>query len=269
MYYITTDTATQDHEFTDGDELQSIPPTDLNALWFNTVQRELLNILSGMGVAPNASNFGQIWEVLQKIGIKTHVSTDSTVSISNFVGSSVFVHSASNFAISGTINAGSLVMIIPEWGDASGESINVTYGGVALEIFKYNIFVGVALNTSELPLYGFQVPMKKADNSMEVTSLKTAALETSKVIDNNIVSFTYDANDPASYQAWQYKSNWDVGQVKKVYATNDSGCDVNVLGPGTVHFEKGKYKEFVCTGSYTVASLTLGEIVFGTFIVND
>ena len=41
MHKINTETATQNGEFTDGDELQSIAPTDLNAAWFNSVQREL------------------------------------------------------------------------------------------------------------------------------------------------------------------------------------------------------------------------------------
>ena len=48
MHKINTDTATSGGEFTDGDEGQAIPPTDLNAAWFNSVQRELIAILTGM-----------------------------------------------------------------------------------------------------------------------------------------------------------------------------------------------------------------------------
>lgn len=264
MYPITTETATAEHEFTDGDEAQSIPPTDLNALWYNTIQRELLNILAGAGVAPDAANFAQIWGVLQKIGLRVVVSTDATVDVSNFTGSTVIIHSASNFAISGTLQPKSFVVIIPEWVDGSGDSISVTYGGVALEISKYNIFFGFVINSSPSPLYGFQVPIKKADNSLSLVDLNVAnELKINKVIESNLVQFTYDENDDSSWKSWQLASNWKQGQVKKVHATNDDGATIFVEGVGNVNFTRKNYKEFLCVGF-----VTEGNIQYAKFLIN-
>ena len=264
MYPSTTETATEDHEFTDGSGDDIIPSTDLNAQWYNTIQRELLNILAGAGVTPDPADFQQIWGILQKIGLRVVVSTDATVDVSTFTGSTVVIHSASNFAISGTLQPKSFVVIIPEWVDGSGDSISVTYGGVALEISKYNIFFGLAMNSSPSPLYGVQVPIKKNDNSLSLVDLNvTNELKINKVIESNFVQFTYDENDESSWKSWQLASNWKQGQVKKVHATNEDGATIFVEGVGSVNFTRKNYREFRCVGF-----VTEGNIQYATFLVN-
>lgn len=268
MYPITTETATQDHEFTDGDESQLIPPTDFNALWCNTIQRELLNVLAGAGITPSASVFNQVWQSIVSVGIKNIYSTDSTVDVSSFVGATVIFHSASNFAISGTINKYSLLIIVPTWSSNSSEYINFTYGGATTKIYKDCIFVGFAMNESVLKIYGVSVPIADANNVMSLKGVTAATLKYLKNVDNGIVSFAYNENDEglADWQEWQLASNWSLNQVKKVYCTNAvaSGTPIVVYYDDThfrdVMFYQGGYREFVCVGTkqsgdYTFAIL--------------
>lgn len=263
MYHITTPTATSGHEFTDGNE--SIPPTDLNALWFNMIQRELLAVLTGAGLAPDASDFTQVWQSISKVGIKNLYSDDSTVNVSNFAGSTIIFHTSSNFAISGTINKYALLVVIPTWGDNSPAYIDFTYGGISKRIFKNNIFVGFAYNETVLKFYGVTIPILNAHNALTVQSIQYSG-----VIDNGVVYFEnsseIDSSGVEKFYSWQLMQNWSVGQVKKVICLDANlSADVGVYYDdesvrGLVRFLKQGYREFLCVGSrvsgdYTYAIL--------------
>lgn len=252
MYYITTPTATSENEFTDGNE--AIPPTDLNALWFNMIQRELLAVLSGAGVTPNVSDFTQVWQSISKVGIKNLYSSDSTVDVSNFAGSTIIFHTAANFAISGTINKYALLVVIPTWGDSSPAYVDFTYGGSSKRIFKNNIFVGFAYNETALKFYGVTIPILNVHNELTVQSIQY-----SSVIDNGVVYFEnsseIDSSGVEKYYSWQLMQNWSVGQVKKVICIDENlRSDVQVYfdsesSRGLVSFYKQSYREFLCVGS--------------------
>ncbi len=59
MHKIDTDTAVG-NEFVDGNAAASIRATRLNAKWFNTIQRELCNIVTKAGMALSKSDDGQV-----------------------------------------------------------------------------------------------------------------------------------------------------------------------------------------------------------------
>lgn len=59
MHKIDTDTAVG-NEFVDGNEAASIKATRLNAKWFNTIQRELCNIVEQAGMALSENDDGQV-----------------------------------------------------------------------------------------------------------------------------------------------------------------------------------------------------------------
>lgn len=265
MYHSTAENADVNGEFVDED-LTATPPveaTSFNAYWCNMVQRELLNVLAGAGITPDEHAFNQVWKSIESVGLKSIVSESSTVSVSGFSGTTVVLHSASNFAFSGTLNFGSVVVIIPMWQDNSPDYIQVTYNSLPGAILKYNIFVGVVISALGPSLQGVQIPIKKTDGSMALTSLVAGSLKYNEMIDNNVVSFTYDAEDDDSWQEWQLSSNWKNGQVKRVYATNDYEVSIFCNGVGAVKFKKGCYKEFICIGS-----VTIDEIEYAKFIMN-
>ena len=160
MHKIDTDTATSGGEFTDGDEGQAIPPTDLNAAWFNSVQRELCNVVTGAGGSLDPSNDAQLWATLKKIGFRVDYSNDGDVDVSGFSGNMAIFHSASDFDIDGIVAKGSLVVIAPYWRADSPNSISVGYNTGSISIKKWSVFVGFAMNgDDDLNLAGVYIPM--------------------------------------------------------------------------------------------------------------
>lgn len=278
MYYITTDTATQDHEFTDGDELQSIPPTDLNALWFNTIQRELLNVLYKLGISPDPTNFEQIWDCLKTIGIRA-IYSEGDVVTSGFDGSVIIFHSASSFDI-GDLKTRSLIVVVPMWGDDSPASIVIHYGSQNHQIKKGFFFIGMAANGSieDLSLIGIDLPRAFNGNDLNLGVLNASKVKASKRFEMDLVTFEYsDDVDPETgledWRAWQMAENWEVNQTKRVYCTNVATVrNVPIYYDASsswknVPFYKNGYREFVCVGT---RSVTAGETtrVYAILICN-
>lgn len=266
MHKINTDTATGSGEFTDGDEGQAIPPTDLNAAWFNSVQRELIAILTGMGVSPDPSNDGQLWAALQKIGIRCDYSDDDEVSVSGFSGATAIFHSATDFDIVGLVTKGSLVIIAPYWSDASPSSISVGYNTGSITIRKWNVFIGFAMNgEDDLNLAGVYIPMLGSSGKLVVGALEAASVKATKRFETSFVDFEYttDQEGLQGQQAWQLAENWEVGRVKRVRCTNaqSGGTQVTVFGNSSgnysqIVFYPYSFREFVCVGTYTTTGYT-------------
>lgn len=267
MHKINTETATQNGEFTDGDELQAIQPTDLNAAWFNSVQRELCNIVTGAGGSLDPSNDAQLWAVLKKIGFRVDYSNDGDVDVSGFSGNTAIFHSASNFDIEGIVAKGSLVVIAPYWRDDSPNSISVGYNAGSISIKKWSVFVGFAMNGDEdLDLAGVYIPMLSGTSGkLTVGALEAASVKATKRFETAFVDFEYttDQSELQGQQAWQLASNWEVGQVKRVRCTNAQagGTQVTTFGDSSgtfsqVTFYPYSFREFVCVGTYTTTGYT-------------
>lgn len=277
MYPINTETATDDHKFVNANP-DATPPvlaTDLSAEWFNCIQEELLNILAGVGISPDAANNAQIWDALKKIGINcvyAEASDDpeepnaGDISSSGFDGSKIVFHDESDFSIE-AMKTGSLLVIVPLWNAASSvDHITVSYNNNNIRIEKWNVYIGLVTNGAidDLAVLGSRIPfLRNGGKGLTVGELVAGSVKYNEIIDNNVVSFTYDAEDEDSWQEWQLSSNWKNRQVKKIYATNDDEVSIFCNGIGTVKFKKGCYKEFVCVGFVTV-----GEIEYAKFIMN-
>lgn len=267
MHKINTDTATSGGEFTDGDEGQAIPPTDLNAAWFNSVQRELCNIVTEAGSSLDPSNDAQLWAVLKRIGFRVDYSNDGDVDVSGFSGNTAIFHSASDFDIDGIVAKGSLVVIAPYWRDASPNSISVGYNTGSISIKKWSVFVGFAMNGDEdLDLAGVYIPMLSGTSGkLTVGALEAASVKATKRFETSFVDFEYttDQEGLQGQQAWQLASNWEVGQVKRVRCTNAQagGTQVTTFGDSSgtfsqVTFYPYSFRELACTGTYTTTGYT-------------
>lgn len=274
MYYINTDTATEDHEFTDGDD-QSIPATDLNADWFNMVQKELLNILTITGDAPNENRFDQIKSVLNKIGIRCFLSSDNSVNLSGFLGSAVIFHNATNFSIN-AINTNCLLVIVPLWRDDSAEYINVTYNGEVHKISKWRVFFGFSSNLPGHLLTGVSLAVMHGNdgNDIDAGDVKAVSVRALNRYEVNLVSFEYSPEDVdeetglADWQTWQLAENWSVGQVKRVYCSNatDTGILIPVYYDANsssmfVRFYPNAYREFMCVGTHVFDEFTFAALI--------
>lgn len=54
-------------EFTDGNVAGGVPPTILPAEWFNTIQRELINLLAVANIEPDSDDFNQVATAVSKL----------------------------------------------------------------------------------------------------------------------------------------------------------------------------------------------------------
>jgi hypothetical protein len=280
MYYINTDTATEEHEFTDGDESQLIPATDMNADWYNMIQRELQNVVLKGGLELDPLEDSQVWKVIEKLGLKSIVSNDATVNIGNYKGGLLIIHNPSNFTLSSTIYTNSPVVIIPMWADGSPESFNFVYNNQILTIKKGQMIIGWALNlpgVGTVQMAALAIPVFFS-GKMELGNVNAVSLKTSKFFDAGFVSFEYsDDIDQETgmeeWRAWQMAEHWSVGQVKRVYCSNVSTVrNVPVYYDAdsswkTVPFYKNGYREFICVGTRSVIA---GEITrtYAILLVN-
>ena len=266
MHKINSETATVDNEFTDGNESQAVPPTKLNADWFNVVQRELCNAVTGLGESLSNQNDHQLLDVLKLFGLTCETRSSGNVTI-NFPGNRVIFHTAANFTISGSMNTGAFLLIIPTWGDSSPAYIDVTYGGLTHRIYKWQAWLSVVTNNSEgSSIYGWPIIIPKVDGTLVV-----AKGEFTEVIDKNLVEFEYNegtGDDLASWQLWQLKSNWKIGQVKRVRCTNVVEGYVNVVvfkntsgQYRSVRFFENGYREFMCVGQFTQGNYTYAVLL--------
>lgn len=62
-----TATADQNGEFTNGNVAAGVPPTLLESGWFNSVQREIINVLVAAGVPQNKDKDDQLSEAIKKL----------------------------------------------------------------------------------------------------------------------------------------------------------------------------------------------------------
>ncbi|MCP9269897.1 hypothetical protein M5U04_17870, partial [Xenorhabdus sp. XENO-1] len=62
-----TNTADGNGEWTNGNVAAGVAPTTLDAAWFNTVQREIINVLSKAGIKLNKNNDAQLSEAIGQL----------------------------------------------------------------------------------------------------------------------------------------------------------------------------------------------------------
>lgn len=63
----TTDTADANGEYTNGNVAQGVPPTIINAEMLNTFQRELVNVVEGVGMVLDQNDDGQVIKAIMKL----------------------------------------------------------------------------------------------------------------------------------------------------------------------------------------------------------
>lgn len=80
-----TNTATPDGEFTDGSVAGGVSPTLLPAEWFNTIQRELCNIITKNGGVLDPDDDSQLFDILNSV----YLAKSDAVSFGNPIGSPI------------------------------------------------------------------------------------------------------------------------------------------------------------------------------------
>ncbi|MBC8946780.1 hypothetical protein [Xenorhabdus indica] len=94
-----TNTADSNGEFTNGNVAAGIPPTKLEAPWFTTVQREMINVLLKAGMNPDKTNDAQLSEAIKKM------VSDSQVALTDSFGQSSTLAASQKLATHANDNA--------------------------------------------------------------------------------------------------------------------------------------------------------------------
>lgn len=280
MYPIDTETATDDHKFVNKNP-DATPPvlaTDLSAEWFNCIQEELLNILAGVGLSPDAANNAQVWDALKKIGINcvyAEASDDpeepnaGDISSSGFDGSKVIFHDESDFSIE-AMKTGSLLVVVPIWNaESSVDHITVSYNNNNIRIEKWNLYIGLVANGAidDLAVLGARIPfLRNNGKGLTVGELVAGAVKSTKRYEASLVSFSYV--DMLTIPDWELASNWEVGQVKRVCCVNASSSgswvpymyDNNSNASHAIFYPQ-MFCEFMCIGTRTVDDKTYAVLV--------
>lgn len=67
MDRINGSTATANRQFTEGSPTSGVPATIVSAQWLNSVQEELMGLLSAAGIAPNVSDNAQVLAAIRAL----------------------------------------------------------------------------------------------------------------------------------------------------------------------------------------------------------
>lgn len=260
MHKIDTNTATANGEFTDGDSSAALEATDLNAAWFNTVQRELINLVQGTNQTLNAVDDSQIFKAVKKLGFQAFQVDNGTFdSAANNAGNIAIVCEPVNLTITGTMQTGKVVFIIPLWEESSANSIRVNYNNDHITIAKGNALFGFVSNGSfvyEDELVGFQFPIV-VGGKIFTSNIKTNSIEFEKEIGPGVIIWDEEgaAGGEISMAGWNLATHWEIGQSKKFALNlNRSSLTANVSvydangDKYTLTAVKRAYYEFVCVG---------------------
>ncbi|EOI6865283.1 hypothetical protein ACMVR0_001330 [Yersinia enterocolitica] len=87
-------------EFTDGNVAGGVSPTILPAEWFNTIQRELINVLISAGIKPDSDKFDQVATAVSKlITDGGFLKKNNNLSEINTAGSSSVISALTNLKL--------------------------------------------------------------------------------------------------------------------------------------------------------------------------
>lgn len=279
MHKIDTNTATANGEFTDGDSSAAIEATDLNAAWFNTIQRELINLVQGTNQTLSAVDDSQIFKAVKKLGFQAFQVDNGTFdSAANNAGNIAIVCEPENLTITGTMQTGKVVFVIPLWSDTSASSIRVNYKNHYISIAKGNALFGFVSNgyfVYDDDLIGFQFPIAVGGKFI-ASNIETGRIKASSIVAPELVKVLWDPSGVKSID-WLEFSNWEIGQVKRIYtvsggtAENTTIVQIYAADGSTidVSFHKNSYREFICVGSVTVGNVVYAVLKHNGYNTGD
>ncbi|MGP2426529.1 hypothetical protein V1954_14830 [Yersinia sp. 2538 StPb PI] len=140
-------------EFTDGNVAGGVPPTILPAEWFNTIQRELINILTAADIEPDSDKFDQVATAVSKLitdggFLKT---ANNLVEIKN-VGAAAIAATLSNLGLSDVAHLPQLTGVI---GTSRNAKMSVTAASATATFTADELIVQESLGGRQYKLTSF------------------------------------------------------------------------------------------------------------------
>lgn len=140
-------------EFTDGNVAGGVPPTILPAEWFNTIQRELINILTAADIEPDSDEFDQVATAISKLitdggFLKT---ANNLVEIKN-AGAAAIAATLSNLGLSDVAHLPQLTGVV---GTSRNARMSVTAASATATFTADELIVQTALGGRQYKLSSF------------------------------------------------------------------------------------------------------------------
>lgn len=140
-------------EFTDGNVAGGVPPTILPAEWFNTIQRELISVLTLAGITPDSAKFNQVATAVAKLitdggFLKT---TNNLVEIKN-AGATAVAATLANLGLSDVAHLPQLTGVV---GTSRNAKMSVSIASVAATFTADELIVQEALGGRQYKLSSF------------------------------------------------------------------------------------------------------------------
>ncbi len=258
MHRIDTDTATENNMFRASDSSQGIEATKFNAPWCNAVQEELATPIEKAGFfSLSSSDNTQLWQLLNILGIRTRVVTSGSVALSDeWRGSLAIFCSDSDLTISGYFKRfGSILLVIPSWGDDSGESMTVSYGSSTVQLLRGQGLVAFVNDTSIVS--SNRILLAPADGETTIPTLYAAKLRQGVVVDDNYAAI----NSVAGALNHQTIEFWkSIGQVRRFVNVSDSALTIDLFSSNgstrEVTIPVGGFIELIWLGATTSNATT-------------
>lgn len=260
MHKIDTNTATANNEFTDGDSGAALAATELNAAWFNTVQRELCNLVTSAGFALNNLDDSQIVKAVKKLGFQSYYSENGTLNVGTNAGNSVIFCAVRDLTVTGVFESTSIVFVVPIWQGESVERIKFTYRGASSYVYNHCMMMafiseGVFDDAPEYMTNNIAITTGRRFQiaSAKIDELQAGTFKVDDVVYNNPV-FTVD---DTTKDSWDDSANWAVGQSKFIASdTNSRKLTYYRSDSATqaTYFYLGYAKQFICVGTTTNSS---------------
>ena len=165
MHKIDTQTAVNG-EFTDGNPSTGVKATQLNAGWFNSVQRELCNAVEKFGIALSKEDDMQLWKVVSALGVKTFSPWEGD--FGGWPGNSVIVMDAVEtvyFPVPDRCPKNAIAIVSVPWMESDtsltvaqneGSSAPLFRGNIGLVFFDAN---GYASEVKNMPVSATGIPL--------------------------------------------------------------------------------------------------------------
>ena len=193
MHKINTSTAVGG-EFADGNPATGQKATELNASWFNTIQRELLAILTAAGVTPSISIDDQLSKVLalkSEIVWKTFLMSSAAIEVSSWTRNAVVIAGRwyDTMLYTGQTIKNSIMVVCPKW-EVAGESVTsctFTHAeDTSVPIYRGNLLF-VVFDSDGLVAKSYSIPSSSDDSisilkSLIATKLNTTDLEVTGIL---------------------------------------------------------------------------------------
>lgn len=165
MHKIDTQTSVNG-EFTDGNPSTGVKATQLNADWFNSVQREICNAVVKFGKALSKEDDMQLWKVISALGVKTFSPWEGD--FGGWPGNSVIVMDAVEtvyFPVPDRCPKNAIAIVSVPWMESDtsltvaqneGSSSPLFRGNIGLVFFDAN---GYASEVKNMPVSATGIPL--------------------------------------------------------------------------------------------------------------